>query len=115
MGLEPTQPDVIRKVLAHCGLADESPRAPIVPLRMAEPAGPRTRRQPGPPSRSERTDRVCTCPWDLDGDDVVGTFDRLFLLGAWGPGVGDPADFDFDGTVGTFDLLVLLVNWVACP
>ncbi len=26
--IEPTQPDVIRKILAHCGLPDEPPRAP---------------------------------------------------------------------------------------
>ena len=26
--IEPTQPDVIRKILAHCGLADEPARAP---------------------------------------------------------------------------------------
>ncbi len=26
--IEPTQPDVIQKILAHCGLADEPPRAP---------------------------------------------------------------------------------------
>ena len=26
--IEPTQPDVILKILAHCGPADEPPRAP---------------------------------------------------------------------------------------
>ena len=26
--IEPTQPDLIQKILAHCGLADEPPRAP---------------------------------------------------------------------------------------
>ncbi len=26
--IEPTQPDVIQKILAHCGLADEPPWAP---------------------------------------------------------------------------------------
>ena len=26
--IEPTQPDVVHKILAHCGLADEPPRAP---------------------------------------------------------------------------------------
>ncbi len=26
--IEPTQPDVIQKILTHCGLADEPPRAP---------------------------------------------------------------------------------------
>ena len=26
--IEPTQPDVIQKILTHCGLPDELPRAP---------------------------------------------------------------------------------------
>ncbi len=26
--IEPTQPDVIQKILTHCGLTDEPPRAP---------------------------------------------------------------------------------------
>ncbi len=26
--IEPTQPDVSRKIRTHCGLADDSPRAP---------------------------------------------------------------------------------------
>ena len=26
--IEPTQPNVIQKILAHCGLADEPPRVP---------------------------------------------------------------------------------------
>ena len=26
--IEPTQPDVIQRILTHCGLADEPPRAP---------------------------------------------------------------------------------------
>jgi len=26
--IEPTQPDLIQKILTHCGLADEPPRAP---------------------------------------------------------------------------------------
>ncbi len=31
--IEPTQPDVIQKILAHCGLVDEPPRAPPPPIR----------------------------------------------------------------------------------
>ncbi len=43
------------------------------------------------------------CPWDLDGDDTVGTTDLLLLLGAW----GDP--------YGTADLVELLGAWGPCP
>ena len=42
------------------------------------------------------------CPWDLDGDDVVGTGDLILLLGSW----GDP--------YGTADLIELLGNWGPC-
>ena len=53
-------------------------------------------------------------PGDLDGDGVVGIFDLLALLAAWGP-CDDcdncRADLNGDGTVGILDLLILLVNW----
>ena len=52
------------------------------------------------------------CPWDLNGDCVVGAADLLVLLTQWG-GPGS-ADFDGDGNVGAEDLLVLLVNWGPC-
>ncbi|MCH7849408.1 MAG: hypothetical protein IIB53_13720, partial [Planctomycetes bacterium] len=58
------------------------------------------------------------CPWDLDGDAVVGVPDLLSLLGSWGPcpPKGDcPADFDNTGDVGVKDLLILLGNWGPCP
>ena len=58
------------------------------------------------------------CPWDLDGDAVVGVPDLLSLLGSWGPcpPKGDcPADFDGSGDVGVKDLLFLLGNWGPCP
>ena len=42
------------------------------------------------------------CPWDLDGDEVVGTGDLILLLGSW----GDP--------YGTADLIELLGNWGPC-
>ncbi len=42
------------------------------------------------------------CPWDLDGDAVVGTGDLILLLGSW----GDP--------YGTADLIELLGAWGAC-
>ncbi len=48
--------------------------------------------RPGPPG----------CPWDLDGDEVVGTGDLILLLGSW----GDP--------YGTADLIELLGNWGPC-
>ncbi len=44
-----------------------------------------------------------SCPWDLDGDDIVGTGDLIVLLGSW----GDP--------YGTADLIELLGNWGPCP
>ncbi len=47
---------------------------------------------------------------DLDADGVVGIFDLLALLAAWGQS-NVAADLDMDGTVGIFDLLTLLANW----
>ena len=55
-----------------------------------------------------------SCPWDLDGNGLVGTSDLLMLLARWGVAAGNPADFDGDGFVGTSDLLKLLANWGAC-
>ena len=55
------------------------------------------------------------CPWDTNGDDVVGINDFLVLLGAWGSDPGGPPDFDGDGNVGISDLLVLLSRWGPCP
>ncbi len=54
------------------------------------------------------------CPWDLDGDDLVGTTDLLLLLGAWGENPGHPADFNGDGDVDAVDLITLLGNWGPC-
>ncbi len=47
---------------------------------------------------------------DLDADGVVGIFDLLALLAAWGQS-NVAADLDMDGTVGILDLLTLLANW----
>ncbi len=55
------------------------------------------------------------CPWDLDGNRLIGTSDLLTLLASWGPCKGCPADFDGNGAVGTSDLLALLANWGLCP
>jgi len=55
------------------------------------------------------------CPWDLDGDDIVGITDFLDLLAQWGSDPGGPPDFDGDGTVGITDFLELLANWGDCP
>ena len=66
-------------------------------------------------------DLNCTrgsCPWDLDGNAVVGVSDLLSLLGSWGPCPPKedcPADFDTSGDVGVKDLLFLLGNWGPCP
>jgi hypothetical protein len=55
------------------------------------------------------------CPWDIDGDDMVGITDFLALLGAWGSDPGGPPDFDGDGNVGITDMLELLGRWGPCP
>ncbi len=52
------------------------------------------------------------CPWDLNGDGSVGTFDLLSLFSQWG--TAGPADFDGSGAVGTGDLLILFANWGLC-
>ncbi|MCH8822173.1 MAG: hypothetical protein IH984_01570 [Planctomycetes bacterium] len=53
------------------------------------------------------------CPWDLDGNGVVGTSDLLELFAQWG--TAGPADFNNDGIVNTEDLLILFANWGPCP
>jgi hypothetical protein len=61
---------------------------------------------------------TAVCPWDLDGDLVVGTADLTLLLAAWGPcddPAACPADIDGDGVVGLGDLLPVLLRWGACP
>ncbi|MCH8343894.1 MAG: hypothetical protein IH983_07890 [Planctomycetes bacterium] len=55
------------------------------------------------------------CPWDLNGDGVVGILDLLALLAAWGIGPGGPPDFDCDGDVDVVDLEALRENWGRCP
>ncbi len=59
-------------------------------------------------------DAAIFCPWDLNGNQVVGPADLLFVLGAWGRNPDHPADFDGDGSVGTSDLIALLGNWGPC-
>ena len=54
------------------------------------------------------------CPWDMDGDGIVGITDFLALLGAWGTDPGGPPDFDGDGNVGITDFLFLLGEWGPC-
>ncbi len=60
------------------------------------------------------------CPWDLNGDGVVGATDLAFLGGSWGnPGcmgmLPCPADFDGNGSVGSTDQAQLLGAWGPCP
>ncbi|MBU0618334.1 MAG: hypothetical protein KKI02_11500, partial [Planctomycetes bacterium] len=61
------------------------------------------------------------CPWDLDGDGVVGLSDLAQLLATYGLCVGDPgfdgaADFNDDGCVDLSDLAALLsVYGTTCP
>ncbi len=54
---------------------------------------------------------TCEAQGDLNGDGLVGAFDLILLLVAWGPCDGCPADLDANGTVGAADLLILLDNW----
>ena len=61
---------------------------------------------PGPPG---------PCPWDLDGDGLVGITDFLALLAEWGTAPNGPPDFDGDGTVGITDMLEILSRWGDCP
>ena len=56
----------------------------------------------------------CQCPWDLNGDQIVGITDLLSLLTSWGTDPGGPPDFDGDGNVGITDLIELLANWGPC-
>lgn len=58
-------------------------------------------------------DETPPCPWDLDGNEIVGTSDLLELLAQWG--TAGSADFDGSGAVDTNDLLILFANWGACP
>ena len=53
----------------------------------------------------------CEAQGDLNGDGLVGAFDLILLLVAWGPCEGCPADLDANGAVGASDLLILLANW----
>jgi len=55
------------------------------------------------------------CPWDLDGNAIVGASDLLSLLLQWGSNPNGPPDFDGNGAVGASDLLALLANWGPCP
>jgi hypothetical protein len=55
------------------------------------------------------------CPWDLDGNGIVGFSDLTRLLAVWGLCPGCPEDFDGNGSVGFSDLTALLANWGPCP
>jgi hypothetical protein len=66
------------------------------------------------PPGTQCVNGLCECPWDTDGDGIVGINDFLDLLGAWGPNPGHAADFDGDGEVGINDFLELLANWGPC-
>ena len=55
------------------------------------------------------------CPWDLDGDWIVGVSDLLALFAAWGTEPCGPPDFNGDEIVGVADMLIMLANWGPCP
>jgi hypothetical protein len=69
----------------------------------------------GAETQSFDVDVTLPCPWDLDGDGMVGITDLLALLPEWGTDPGGPPDFDGDGMVGITDLLALLAAWGPCP
>jgi hypothetical protein len=60
---------------------------------------------------------VAACPWDFNGDGMIGFADLLEVLSNWGPCTVDPCKWDFngDGVVGFADLLKILSNWGPCP
>lgn len=53
------------------------------------------------------------CPWDLNDDNNVSTFDLIALFEQWG--TDGPADFDQSGFVNIVDILILFANWGPCP
>ena len=53
------------------------------------------------------------CPWDCDGDGVVGIGDFLLVLGLWGDSTA--CDTDGDGMTGILDFLAVLGHWGPCP
>jgi hypothetical protein len=67
------------------------------------------------PANLQQINVTPPCPWDLDGDSVVGITDFLILLAQWGTNPGGPPDFNGDLTVGITDFLELLANWGLCP
>ncbi len=58
---------------------------------------------------------VAACPWDLDGDAIVGIADLTAFLDAWGPCPGCAADFECDLAADVNDFLALLQRWGPCP
>jgi hypothetical protein len=56
------------------------------------------------------------CPYDIDGDLIIGFSDLLVVLSMWGPCPPPcPGDLDGNGLVGFSDLLLILSNWGPCP
>lgn len=58
------------------------------------------------------------CPWDINGDHTVNTFDLAILLGHFGQSVpnGTLGDINGDGVVNTIDLGALVSHFgVPCP
>lgn len=55
---------------------------------------------------------AAVCP-DLDEDGIVGFFEVLSILAAWG-NTGGPEDFDGSGTVDFGDVLAVLAAWGPC-
>ena len=88
--------------------ADAPPAQVTVTITPFRPGGP-------PVLTTSALGPVDPCPWDLDGDGIVGITDFLALLAEWGVAANGPPDFDGDGTVGITDFLELLSRWGGCP
>ena len=111
--------DVYDLIACGCGADDQSDTIPqIISLTPGDEVIVLLRPAPGAlpelPGLTE-DDELAACPWDLDGDGLVGIVDFLDLLAQWGTDPGGPPDFDNDGNVGITDFLALLANWGPCP
>lgn len=64
------------------------------------------------------------CPWDIDGDRIMGETDRVWLNACYSPLTGirtdvgrdcTKADLSNDGVVNALDYSILLTHWGSCP
>jgi len=55
----------------------------------------------------------CSCPGDINDDEVVDAVDLNKILVLWG--TSGVADLDGDGTTAVSDLLLVIETWGPCP